>query len=190
VTSTAAAAAERLANELQAHGVRCVAYSTAGLHAAINHGRIELGPEVTVIHDEAALASTHEQLRLLHAVETSGARLVAVGDPQQNQPVGAGGLWDRIETMARQTDALVQLTVNQRSQDPGDRHSQTLFRKGETELAIRTYAARGRIHQAEDQRRVEDQALEAAHQDRAAGKRTLAVAHVERRRVWLWSCRC
>ena len=176
VTSTAAAAAERLATELQQHGVRCVAYSTAGLHAAINHGRIELGPEVTVIHDEAALASTREQLRLLHAVEVAGARLIAVGDPQQNQPVGAGGLWDRIETMARQTDALVALTVNQRSQDPGDRHSQTLFRKGETELAIRTYAARDRIHQAENQHRVEDQALEAAHQDREQEKTTLVIA--------------
>ncbi len=176
VTSTAAAAAERLATELQQHGVVCMAFSTAGLHAALNHGRVELGPDTTVIHDEAALASTREQLRLLHAVETSGARLVAVGDPQQNQPVGAGGLWDRIENMSRQTDALVALTVNQRAQDPGDRHSQTLFRKGETELAIRTYAARDRIHQAENQRRVEDRALEAAHQDRASGKRTLVVA--------------
>ncbi|WP_249019618.1 MobF family relaxase [Conexibacter sp. S30A1] len=176
VTSTAAAAAERLASELQEHGVQCVAYSTVGLHAALNHGRIELGPDTTVIHDEAALASTREQLRLLHAVEVAGARLIAVGDPQQNQPVGAGGLWDRIETMTRHTGALVALTVNQRAQDPGDRHSQTLFRKGETELAIRTYAARDRIHQAENQRLVEDQALEAAHQDREQGKTTLVIA--------------
>ncbi|MGH3262459.1 MAG: AAA family ATPase, partial [Trebonia sp.] len=77
VTSTAALAAERLATELQDHGVQCVAYSTAGLHAAINHGRVELSPQSTVIHDEAALASTREQLRLLRAVETSGARLIA-----------------------------------------------------------------------------------------------------------------
>ncbi len=74
VTSTAALAAERLATELAEHGVDCAAYSTAGLHAAINHGRVELGPDTTVIHDEAALASTREQLRLLRAVETSGAQ--------------------------------------------------------------------------------------------------------------------
>jgi conjugative relaxase-like TrwC/TraI family protein len=117
VTSTAAAAAERLATELQQHGVACIAFSTVGLHAALNHGRIELGPDTTVIHDEAALASTREQLRLLHAVETSGARLIAVGDPQQNQPVGAGGLWDRVETMTRQTEALVELTRD-RAGDP------------------------------------------------------------------------
>ncbi|MGH3265675.1 MAG: AAA family ATPase, partial [Trebonia sp.] len=176
VTSTAALAAERLATELSEHGIQCAAYSTAGLHAAINHGRVELGPDTTVIHDEAALASTREQLRLLRAVEASGARLIAVGDPQQNQPVGAGGLWDQIETSAREAGAHVELTVNQRARDPADRHAQTLFRKGEIELTIRTYAARDRVHIGDDQQRVEDQALEAAHQDRRDGKSTIVIA--------------
>jgi conjugative relaxase-like TrwC/TraI family protein len=176
VTSTAALAAERLATELQGHGVDCTAYSTAGLHAAINNGRVELDQDTTVIHDEAALASTREQLRLLRAVETSGARLIAVGDPQQNQPVGAGGLWDQIEHSARGADALVELTHNQRAQDAGDRHSQTLFRKGEIEYAIRTYHARGRVHLDPDPQRVEDQALEAAQRDRAEEKNTIVIA--------------
>jgi conjugative relaxase-like TrwC/TraI family protein len=176
VTSTAALAAERLATELQEHGVECSAYSTAGLHAAINHGRVELDQDTTVIHDEAALASTREQLRLLRAVETSGARLIAVGDPQQNQPVGAGGLWEQIENTSRDAGAHVELTVNQRAQHPADRHAQTLFRKGEIELALRTYAARDRLHTGDDQQRVEDQALEAAHQDRADGKTTIVIA--------------
>ena len=86
VTSTAALAAERLANELTDRGVRCRALSTAGLHAAISDGRIELTPATTVIHDEAALASTREQIRLLRAVEASGARLIAVGDPGRTNP--------------------------------------------------------------------------------------------------------
>jgi ATP-dependent exoDNAse (exonuclease V) alpha subunit len=102
VTSTAALAAERLANELTENGVTCTACSTAGLHAAITGGRIELSPATTVIHDEAALASTREQIRLLREVKASGARLIAVGDPRQNQPVGAGGLWTRIERTTHQ----------------------------------------------------------------------------------------
>jgi conjugative relaxase-like TrwC/TraI family protein len=183
VTSTAALAAERLATELQEHGVDCAAYSTAGLSAAINHGRVELGSDTTVIHDEAALASTREQLRLLRAVETSGARLIAVGDPQQNQPVGAGGLWDQIEHTARDADALVELTRNQRARDPGDRHSQTLFRQGEIEFAIRTYAARDRVHLDPDQQRVEDRALEAADRDRAGGMSTIVIAQTSNEHV-------
>lgn len=175
-TSTAALAAERLATELQEHGVGCAAYSTAGLHAAINHGRIELSPDTTVIHDEAALASTREQLRLLRAVEASGARLIAVGDPQQNQPVGAGGLWEHIENTARDTGSLVELTGNQRARNPADRHAQALFRNGEIELAIRTYHARDRVHLDPDQQHAEDKALEAAHQDRTVGKSTIVIA--------------
>ena len=61
-------------------------------------------------HDEAALASTREQHQLLHAIEASGARLIEVGDPRQSQPVGAAGLWSRLEQAARDNDAQIELT--------------------------------------------------------------------------------
>jgi conjugative relaxase-like TrwC/TraI family protein len=176
VTSTAALAAQRLAIELTANGVACTAHSTAGLHAAINSGRVNLTAATTVIHDEAALASTREQLQLLSAIERSGARLIAVGDPRQNQPVGASGLWGQIEHAARGAAAHVELTINQRARDPEDRRDQARFRDGEVELAIRSYAARERIHIEHEQQRAEDRALEAAHTDRAHGKSTLVIA--------------
>jgi conjugative relaxase-like TrwC/TraI family protein len=176
VTSTAALAAERLATELTDNGVDCDAYSTAGLAAAINHDRVTLTSRMTIIHDEAALASTGEQLDLLSAVETSGARLIAVGDPQQNQPVGAGGLWEHIEDATRDADAHVELTQNQRAHDPADRRDQARFRHGHAERAIRSYAARDRIHFHDDTRRAEDHALDAAHDDRTDGKATTVIA--------------
>ena len=176
VTSTAALAAERLASELTQNGVDCRAYSTAALAAAINHDRVTLTPQTTIIHDEAALASTREQLDLLDAVETTGARLIAVGDPQQNEPVGAGGLWQHIETAARDADAHVELTRNQRARNPADRRDQALFRSGHAERALRGYAARDRVHFHDDPRRAEDRALEAAHRDRTAGRTTMVIA--------------
>jgi len=176
VTSTAALAAERLAGELAERAVECAAYSTAGLHAAIDSGRLELTAQTTVIHDEAALASTREQIRLLRAVETSGARMIAVGDPRQNQPVGAGGLWTAIEHATHEAGAHVELTRNQRARDPADRHDQALFREGHAEVAVRNYAARDRLHLDLDQRRAEDQALDAAHADRSAEKSTIVIA--------------
>jgi conjugative relaxase-like TrwC/TraI family protein len=176
VTSTAALAAQRLANELTDRGVTCRSFSTAGLHAAITDGRIELTPATTVIHDEAALASTREQIRLLRAVEASGARLIAVGDARQNQPVGAGGLWTRIEHTTRGAEAHVELTRNQRARDPADRRDQARFREGRAELAIRGYAARDRVHLHPDQQHAEDQALDAAHHDRTHGRTTIVIA--------------
>jgi conjugative relaxase-like TrwC/TraI family protein len=176
ITSTAALTAERLATELGERGVACEAYSTAALQAAINRGRVALDPQTTIIHDEAALAATREQLDLLAAVETSGGRLIAVGDPRQNQPVGAGGLWDQIEQATRAADAHVKLTRNQRACDAADRRDQALFRQGHVERAIRGYAAREHVHLHDDPRRAEDQALEAAQADRIEGKSTTVTA--------------
>jgi ATP-dependent exoDNAse (exonuclease V) alpha subunit len=88
--STAALAAERLALELGEAGVEASSYSIAAFDYALRSGRLELGPESTVIHDEAALASTREQRIIFDAVEHAGARLIEVGDPGQSQAVGTG----------------------------------------------------------------------------------------------------
>jgi conjugative relaxase-like TrwC/TraI family protein len=176
VTSTAALAAERLARELHSAGIGTSAYSTAALGSAIATGQLELDPQTTIIHDEAALASTREQHQLLTQVQASGARLIEVGDPQQNQPVGAGGLWHRLETTTRHAGSHVELTHNQRTQDPADRCDQARFRHGYAERAIRGYGARDRLHIHPDQSRAEDHALDAAHADHRSGKSTIVIA--------------
>jgi ATP-dependent exoDNAse (exonuclease V) alpha subunit len=176
VTSTAALAAQRLAGELGEQGVRCRAYSTAALDAAVAQDRLALSPATTIVHDEAALASTREQLTVLDAVESSGVRLIMVGDAQQNQPVGAGGLWADIQDATRTAEARAELTLNVRAQDAGERRDQALFRHGWAEVAVRGYAAGGRVHFDEDPRRLEDRALDAAHADRTAGKTTILIA--------------
>jgi conjugative relaxase-like TrwC/TraI family protein len=176
VTSTAAVAAERLARELTIAGVKASAHSTVALHNAITSGQIELGAGTTIIHDEAALASAREQERLLAAVEEAGARLIEIGDSRQSHPVGAGGLWPHLEHAARHAGGHVELTRNQRAQDPADRRDQALFREGRHEHAIRGYAARDRVHITSEQSQAENQALDAAAADRAAGKATIVIA--------------
>ena len=176
VTSTAAVAAERLARDLHHAGVDTHQYSLAALQTAITNGRVVLGPQTTIIHDEAALASTREQRALLAAVETSGARLIAVGDPHQNPPVGAGGLWPHLEASTRDQHSQAILTHNLRAHDPADRRDQARFRDGDHELAIRGYAARGRVHTAGRLSRAEDAALDAAHTDTQNGRTTIVLA--------------
>jgi conjugative relaxase-like TrwC/TraI family protein len=176
VTSTAALAANRLARDLAEVGVEAPSYSTTALQHAIRSGQLQLAPATTVIHDEAALASTREQQQLLTAVTDAGARLVLVGDPRQSQAVGASGLWPHLERAARDHDAHVELTRNLRARDPEDRRDQQLFRDGEHEHAIRDYASRGRVLIAPDQQAAEDRALEAAQTDRRAGRQTLVIA--------------
>jgi conjugative relaxase-like TrwC/TraI family protein len=176
ITSTAAVAAERLARDLHDAGVTNSHYSLAALQAAITNGTVVLGPQTTIIHDEAALASTREQHALLAAVETSGARLITVGDPRQNPSVGAGGLWPHLEDATRDQHSRAVLTRNLRARDPADRRDQARFRNGHHELAVRGYAARARVHAGAGLTRTEDAALEAAHSDTRNGRTTIVLA--------------
>lgn len=176
VTSTGAQAAERLAAELSTAGVSRVAgCSTRALEAAVRRGTVTLGPEVTIIHDEAALASTREQAWLLEAAASSGARVIEVGDPRQSQAVGAGGLWPSIEQAAADHGGLVELSRIVRARDIADRRDQARWRAGQHTQALAGYAARGRVLIEASQRQAEDHALEAAHEDRREGKTALVV---------------
>jgi conjugative relaxase-like TrwC/TraI family protein len=176
VTSTAAVAAERLARDLHHAGVETRHYSLAALQTAITNGTVRFGPQTTIVHDEAALASTREQHALLASVETSGARLIAVGDPHQNPPVGAGGLWPHLEAATRTNHSRAVLTRNLRALDPADRRDQARFRDGDHELAIRGYAARARVHLGAKLTYAEDAALDAAHADTRNGRTTIVLA--------------
>lgn len=175
VTSTAGLAAQRLGGDLALADVAVAAYSTVALQRALASGRLDLGPDTTIIHDEAALASTGELYRLLGAVEASGARLIMVGDPRQSQPVGAGGLWAHLESVATEHDARVTLTRNVRALDRDDRRDQHRFRAGEYQQAVEGYARRDRMHLHHETSAAEDAALEAAQRDREAERRTLVI---------------
>ncbi len=175
VTSTGAQAAERLTAELAQEGVNAEGYSTAALQAAVARGAVQLGPGVTVIHDEAALASTREQAWLLQTAAVGGARVIEVGDPRQSHAVGAGGLWPAIETAASEHGGLVELSRIVRAKDAADRRDQARWRAGEHDQALAGFSRRGRVLIADTQRQAEDQALEAAHSDRREGKTALVV---------------
>jgi len=176
VTSTGAQAAQRLASELADAGVTADGYSIAALRAAVAREAVTLGPGVTVVHDEAALASTREQAWLLGATASWGARVIEVGDPRQSQAVGAGGLWPQIEQAASQRGGLVELSRIVRAKDAADRRDQALWRAGEHERALAGYAARGRVVVKDTQQQAQDRALEAAHADRREGKSALVLA--------------
>jgi len=183
VTSTGAQAAERLTAELSEAGVAAAGYSTRALEAAVARGAVTLGPDVTVVHDEAALASTREQAWLLRAAAGAGARVIEVGDPRQSGAVGAGGLWPQIEQAAGDHGGLVELARIVRARDAADRRDQARWRAGEHQQALAGYAARGRVLIEASQRQAQDRALEAAHSDRQAGKRALVVVQTSNERL-------
>jgi conjugative relaxase-like TrwC/TraI family protein len=170
VTSTGGLAAARLARELERAGVTVEALTTEALRWRHAEGLARLDARTTVIHDEAALAATREQHFLLPACRDGGARLIAVGDGEQGQPVGAGGLWQRLGTIAQRAGARVELTAIVRARDPADRRDQVMFRHGHHRQALQGWLDRGRVTLTYRQEQAEDRALAAWHVDRAVGR--------------------
>ena len=170
VTSTGGLAASRLARELERAGVKVESLTTEALRWRVNEKLTELDARTTIIHDEAALASTREQRFLLPACQHGGARLIEVGDGEQGQPVGAGGLWRRLSAIAQRTGARVELTTIVRARDAADRRDQVLFRHGHHRQALQGWVDRGRVTLAYGQQQAEDHALAAWHADRGAGR--------------------
>lgn len=75
---------------------------------------VALGPASIVVLDEGGMVSTQDMHALMQRIETSGARLVMVGDTDQLKPVAAGdpfGLLQRAECLQ-----VVELTQSTRAQ--------------------------------------------------------------------------
>ena len=61
-----------------------------------NGGRLRVGPETTVVLDEAGMVDHKRMDALTELIERSGAKLIAVGDGRQLPSIGPGGMFDRI----------------------------------------------------------------------------------------------
>lgn len=86
--SQSAAATQNLARET---GIK--SRTIASLLVAISKGKMTLGPKSILILDEAGMVGSREFGLLQQAVIDAGAKLVAVGDSKQLQPIDAGGIF-------------------------------------------------------------------------------------------------
>ena len=126
------------------------------LIARANTGSIHVGPDTTVILDEAGMADHKRLDALTELVERTGAKLIAVGDGKQLPSIGPGGMFDRLTQHA----PVVELETIHRTKDPDEQRAWQALRAGEPERAMAHYHARGRLHLADTR----DEAAESAVQ--------------------------
>ena len=120
-------------------------------------GSLHVGPDTTVVLDEAGMVDHRRLDKLTALVERSGAKLIAVGDGQQLPAIGPGGMFDRLASRA----PTMELATIHRTKDPAEQRAWQALRAGEPERAMAHYKSQGRLHLADTR----DQAAENAVQD-------------------------
>ena len=140
----ATATAWRIANMLR-DDLGVEARASASWIAAIKAGQSVLDKRTVLIVDEAGLLSSRDMHALLGAVAKAGAKLVLVGDRRQLQAIGAG---PGLDLVARAVDAArVDTIVRQR--DAWARDAVTAFGAGRAATALKAFADRGLLIEAE-----------------------------------------
>jgi ATP-dependent exoDNAse (exonuclease V) alpha subunit len=112
------------------------------LTARASAGSVHVGPDTTVILDEAGMVDHKRLDALTELVERSGAKLIAVGDGKQLPSIGPGGMFDRLTGHT----PTVELETIHRTTDPQEQRAWQALRTGEPERAMAHYQAQGRLH--------------------------------------------
>ncbi len=129
------AATNQAVDELRHAGIPAMTIARFTLDGA------HLAPNTVVVLDEVSQVATADAEIVLAAVAgTPGARLWALGDPHQAQPVRAGGLGAEIARLGNTGRIPAPaLTVNRRQEDPSEQPALARYRSGlvATSQAIR-----------------------------------------------------
>jgi conjugative relaxase-like TrwC/TraI family protein len=102
--------------------------------------RWQLGPQSTLIIDEAGMLGTHDLHRLMDLARQNTWRLVLVGDPHQLQAVGRGGMFTELCSSGR----TIELEQIHRFSNPWEAAASRQLRLGHAR-ALDAYESHGRI---------------------------------------------
>ncbi len=139
VVATAAETARRTACELGLDR----GWTVEAFCGAVQHGQLRPRDDWLVLVEEAAMVDTPRMATLLQAAEPASIR--TLGDPEQAQPVGAGG-WQRLVDPVIGGHAELTTVVRQRHR--ADRQVCKAIRDGHAPQALADLQARGRLHLA------------------------------------------
>lgn len=144
ITVHGAALAGKAADGLEsASGIE--SRTLASLEASWENGYEPIAKGDVLVVDEAGMIGTRQMARITARLETIGAKLVLVGDPDQLQPIEAG---TPFRYLVERHGAAAFTEIHRQRDDWQKRASRDLAR-GEIATAVEAYAARGAVTEGE-----------------------------------------
>ncbi|HUC14263.1 MAG TPA: AAA family ATPase, partial [Acidimicrobiales bacterium] len=156
-------------------GAGIASRTVASLTWRIEHGREVLSPRHILVLDEGSMTSDTDVGKLLAAVESSGAKLVAVGDYRQLGSVGPGGALEAL--VSRHPGNVWVLTDNLRQRDTAERAVLDHLRAGYVPSAVNWYREHGRVHAEPSKEMAMSDMVRSWTDDVAEGRDALLVAY-------------
>jgi conjugative relaxase-like TrwC/TraI family protein len=126
------------------------------LVSRIERGQLDVDQTTTIYFDEAGMADTDRLDRLTEVVESTGSKLVAIGDAAQLPSIGAGGMFERLTRLAPSAE----LSNIRRTLDPAEQRAWADLRAGRSDRAMAHYHSCGQLHMSDTR----DEAVEQAAQ--------------------------
>ena len=135
-----AALAGKAAEGLQsASGI--TARTLASLETSWKNGYEPIAPGDVLVVDEAGMVGTRQMMRIATKLQSIGAKLVLIGDPDQLQPIEAGRPFRRLI----ETQGAAQLTEIHRQRVEWQRQASRDLAKGRVREAVETYDQHGSV---------------------------------------------
>jgi len=162
------------ASELLEGQTRAPSYT---LHKLLGEWRENaMPPGAVVIVDEAGQVGRRQLAELMALGERDATKLVVVGDPKQLPPMDSGGPFRAMYQFSAEKDRM-ELTLNRRQRDEGERRLLSMVRAGETDEAVRGYMRRGQVLLAADGARAREAMVGDWFRASQAGGETLLLGH-------------
>ncbi len=140
-----AALASKAANGL-ADGAGIESRTIASWMTHWKHDRKRLTSNDVLILDEAGMVGSADMAALLSEVKRAGAKLVLIGDPEQLQPIAAGGAFRALV----QQSGTFELDTVYRQNDAWARAATVQFQRGLVSEAMTAYKDNGDIIETKD----------------------------------------